>query len=162
MLSLAIGYQYAAGSVLPLRHRSASNRNSPVLVASYGLCSNRVLFSVFDANRDEHGFALPPAVRPFDVVVIAHGNESSDKAQSLSRQLAGAGLRVGLDDRTAMATAERRRFAAFAGAAAVAVVTGDVIQVNAREEPASRVAVPPGQAAGRIASLVRERPRAAA
>ena len=33
MLSLAIGYQYAAGSVLPLRHRSASNRNSPVLIA---------------------------------------------------------------------------------------------------------------------------------
>jgi prolyl-tRNA synthetase len=162
MLSLAVGYQYAAGSVLPLRHRSASNRNSPVLIASYGLCSNRVLFSVFDANRDEQGFALPPAVRPFDAVVMAHGSESAGQALSLSSQLSRAGLRVGLDDRMAMATAERRRFAAFAGAAAVAVVTGDDVQVSMREDLANRVAVPARQAAWQIAALVRDRPRAAA
>jgi prolyl-tRNA synthetase len=153
LLSLAIGYQYGAGSMLPLRHRSASNRNSPVLVASYGLCSNRLLYSVFDASRDQHGFALPLAVRPFDVIVISCDGGTRANALSLSRRLSRAGLRVGLDDRLT-ATAERKRFAAFTGAAAVAVVLGDRIQVSAREELAGHVTVPVEQAPGHIIALV--------
>jgi prolyl-tRNA synthetase len=156
-LSLAIGYQYAAGSPLPLRYRSETNRNAPVLMATYGLCSNRLLHSVFEASKDEHGFALPAAVRPFDAVVVAQNDRARGKARRLSERLSRAGLRVGLDDRTTMSVNDRQRFAEYAGAAAVAVVAAGTpgTRIRPRAITSEQAALPAGEAIEYVAKLAR-------
>lgn len=130
-LSLGIGYEYASGSRLPIRYRNAANRNSSPRMATFGLCSNRALHCVFDACRDQWGFALPRSVKPYDAVVIPRGTSSATRAVRVSAELQSAGLRVGLDDRYSMATTVRQSFAHYIGADAAIVVAEDDVRWDA-------------------------------
>src|SRR5262249_16854269 len=54
-LSIAMAYQYAPDSSLPIRYRTPSNRNSCPRIVTFGLGTQRLLFAVLDAHRDKLG-----------------------------------------------------------------------------------------------------------
>ncbi|MGY2125101.1 aminoacyl--tRNA ligase-related protein [Nocardia gipuzkoensis] len=129
-LSLAIGFQYASGSRLPVRYRTADNRNSAAQMATFGLCSNRVLHSAFDASRDRWGFALPHSIKPVDVVVIPRNSRANARAAALASGLESANVRVGLDDRFSKPTLIRQEFAYYIGADVAIIVTENAFRVE--------------------------------
>ncbi|MGO8876491.1 MAG: proline--tRNA ligase [Acidimicrobiales bacterium] len=70
---------------------------------SWGL-STRMVGAVIMGHGDDKGLILPPGLAPHQVVIvpIGRGDEASgavDAARDLGRQLAGAGVRVKVDDR---------------------------------------------------------------
>jgi prolyl-tRNA synthetase len=69
----------------------------------YGIGVTRVVAAAIEQNHDEHGIIWPPAIAPFDVVMIAinfdRSKEVSDAALALYEGLRAAGLEVLYDDR---------------------------------------------------------------
>ncbi|MFJ9742835.1 His/Gly/Thr/Pro-type tRNA ligase C-terminal domain-containing protein [Streptomyces sp. NPDC101166] len=116
-LSLAIGYHYGAGLPPTVSYRSSDNTLAGASVATYALCTNRVLYAVFDQHRDSLGFALPAELRPFDVVVVPSGGAALPTAERLYDVLVAAGVRAALDDRVNRSVVARHRFADYVGAA---------------------------------------------
>ncbi len=114
-LSLAIGYSYGRNLRLPIRYRTATNKNSRVNLASYGFCTNRLLFCVFNQARDAHGFNLPTAVRPFDVSIVPCTSSETPVAAAFTDALHRRGLRTVIDDRFKRTRIERASFADFIG-----------------------------------------------
>ncbi|MFF2546265.1 hypothetical protein ACFVUY_27375 [Kitasatospora sp. NPDC058063] len=117
-LSLAVGYHYAADMPPVVNYRTAANTLNGAAVTTYALCTNRVLYAVFDRHRDALGFALPAHLRPFDLVVVPTDSESVAAAEALYTRLGADGVRTALDDRQNRPVALRHRFADYVGAAA--------------------------------------------
>lgn len=68
---------------------------------SWGV-STRLIGALIMAHGDERGLKLPPAVAPFQVVLLpiaAHKGGVMEKCEEVFEQLKAAGLRVKLDDR---------------------------------------------------------------
>lgn len=69
---------------------------------SWGV-SSRLIGSVIMAHGDDFGLRLPPAIAPFQVVVMPLGGDDSEvvmeRASEVAQGLSGRGLRVRLDDR---------------------------------------------------------------
>lgn len=115
LLSLGMAFQYGADVRLPIRMRTPDNRNAPIHVWTFGLCTNRVLFAAFDAGRESDKFGLPKVIRPFDIAIVPVGREHVDQAQRLCLQLEAQGLRVVLDDRHKVSQIKRIGFAKTLG-----------------------------------------------
>lgn len=115
-LSIAVGSHYAAGRNLPVRYHTSSNMRRPVMVASYAVCTNRLLYAAFDQHRDELGFCLPALLRPFDVVLIPCDSSCRETAVRLCELALDAGYRAVVDDRFSMRIDQRMDFAAYVGA----------------------------------------------
>jgi prolyl-tRNA synthetase len=150
-LSLAVGYHYAAGSAPVVQYRSSSNALVGAGIATYALCTNRVLYSVFDRHRDRSGFALPRALRPFDVVVVPADAAGVAAADRLYTALDAAGLRTALDDRMTRPYGLRCEFADYIGAAGKLVVDGAGVRVVLRDGVATPMA--PGEPAETAAAV---------
>ncbi|GAB1644036.1 hypothetical protein [Krasilnikovia sp. MM14-A1259] len=115
-LSLAVGYHYAAATPPPVSYRTAGNALTGARMATYALCTNRVLYAVFDRHRDSLGFSLPASLRPFDAVVVPVGADAVAAAERLHATLVGRGIRSALDDRLNRPAVARQRFADYLGA----------------------------------------------
>ena len=66
--------------------------------------SERLLGAVIGIHGDEHGLILPPAIAPYQVVIVpipkkGHQEEVYAACRELEEELSGAGYRVHLDDR---------------------------------------------------------------
>ena len=125
-LSLSVGYQYGRGGDFPATYRAADNHLSHPQVMTIALCTNRLLYSAFDATRDEHGFALTSASRPFDVAVLPRSQEDAGTAAELASRLTDRSLRVALDDRAGRRLAARAAFASYLGTPLSLVVHRDL------------------------------------
>ena len=124
-LSVGVGAHYTSKAPLPLRYHTARNERSPVSITSYAVCTNRLMYASFDANRGERGFELNERMRPFDVVVVPESAVDQDAALGLMTLLRDRGGRVAVDDRWSMRSSKRVSFAGFIGApVAVAVADG--------------------------------------
>ena len=66
----------------------------------YGIGISRAVAAIAEQHHDERGLIWPPSVAPADVHVVAAGKEGqTEAALTLAAELAGAGLRVLVDDR---------------------------------------------------------------
>ena len=68
---------------------------------SWGV-STRLIGAIIMVHGDERGLVLPPKVAPIQVIIVPialHKEGVLDKAQEIYKQVAAAGIRVGLDDR---------------------------------------------------------------
>ncbi|MEV0266907.1 hypothetical protein AB0I49_36975 [Streptomyces sp. NPDC050617] len=124
-LSLAIGYHYGVGLPPAVNYRSSDNTLAGASVATYALCTNRVLYAVFDQHRDSLGFALPAELRPFEVVLVPSGTAALPSAEHLYDVLVASGVRTALDDRVNRPVVARSRFAEYIGAAVSCEVSSD-------------------------------------
>ncbi|MEV7524124.1 proline--tRNA ligase [Streptomyces sp. NPDC091371] len=74
-----------------------------VTMGSYGIGVSRAVAALAEQSADERGLCWPAAVAPADVHVVAAGKSAQQElASSAADALAGAGLRVLLDDRAGL------------------------------------------------------------
>jgi prolyl-tRNA synthetase len=132
VLSISVGYDYSRDLTFPMAYRTADNRLRDPQVTSLALCTNRLMYACFDSVRDELGFALPPAVRPFDIVVVPRSRGELDQVENMAHRARERGLRVGIDDRVNRRVGMRIAFASYIGVPATALVHRDLAVVTAR------------------------------
>lgn len=72
-----------------------------VVMGCYGIGVSRLIPTIIDQNHDERGIIWPASVAPYDVEIIALGNNSSIRqaAGALDEQLESYGIRSLFDDR---------------------------------------------------------------
>ncbi len=83
----------------------ADGQHKPVHQTTYGM-SERLLGAVIGVHADDKGLVLPPAIAPFQAVIIPiFSKDNADRVMTacaaLRDELAAGGIRVKLDDRDA-------------------------------------------------------------
>ena len=71
----------------------------PIVMGSYGIGPARIAAAAIEQSFDEHGCIWPAPIAPFDVWMVAIGDEAPAHADRLADELAGAGLTAMVDDR---------------------------------------------------------------
>lgn len=74
----------------------------PALMGCYGIGVGRLLGAAVEANNDENGITLPPAIAPYEVVLVGlnlDDNDIQQQAEKLYSDLKAAGVDVLFDDR---------------------------------------------------------------
>jgi prolyl-tRNA synthetase len=94
-----LGRKYA--EALGLKVLDENGKLVTVTMGSYGFGPSRAVAVLAEKYHDEKGLAWPPQVAPFDVHIVAAGNqeEITQAAEQLAGQLDAAGVAVILDDR---------------------------------------------------------------
>lgn len=150
-LSLSIGYHYGKDIDFPATYRAADNVLHRPQSTTMALCTNRLMYSAFDATRDEHGFALTPAARPYDVMVLPRAANDMPAAADVADRLADDGLRAALDDRVNRKVGPRSDFAWYVGTPVCLVVhRGLGILVRRGSTPDFSAAAPLSAAAAEV------------
>ncbi|HVE63534.1 MAG TPA: proline--tRNA ligase, partial [Mycobacteriales bacterium] len=102
---IEIGHVFQLGKkfadALSLDVLGADGKPVRVTMGSYGIGVSRAVAAIAEQTFDERGLRWPAAVAPFDVHVIAVGKDPAthEAAESIARELEGAGRAVVLDDR---------------------------------------------------------------
>ncbi|RDX36567.1 hypothetical protein DZA51_03990 [Vibrio campbellii] len=81
--SLGMYYDYPMQDDFRIRFRNKYNRNQKPYLLSFGLSPSRILHCIFCEYSDDHGYALPSSVRPFELVIIPESKKDLEKAQSI-------------------------------------------------------------------------------
>jgi prolyl-tRNA synthetase len=98
IFQLGTGYSEALGA----RATDRDGRRRPLVMGSYGIGVSRLLATAIEQHHDAAGIALPAAIAPFDVQLIAIGDSASDEARmasNIAAQLRNAQLEILFDDR---------------------------------------------------------------
>lgn len=122
-LSLAMYYHYTTDKPLRLKYVNKENKKVKPVFLTYGLGTQRTLFSVMDANRDEYGFNLPECIRPLDYVIIPLQSQLKPLANMTYERMKSIGLNVALDDRTNISVLNRQKCSQILSAPTNIVVT---------------------------------------
>lgn len=137
--SEAFGYLYA----------DESGNKNPVIMASYGIGSSRVMGVLVEKFHDDKGIVWPGSVAPFQVhltVINALQDEKiRDKGETIYKALVDEGIEVLIDDRESVSGGEKLADADLIGIPWRVVVspkTGDNLELKKRnEEKAELVSV---------------------
>jgi prolyl-tRNA synthetase len=111
--TLAIARGIEVGHVFQLGQKYSAALNAAVLgedgqmatvtMGCYGIGVSRVVAAAIEQNHDERGIIWPAAMAPFQVAVLPIGAGRSaavrEAAETLYRELSGAGIDALLDDR---------------------------------------------------------------
>ncbi len=95
-----LGYKYA--EALGARVLDKDGKEVTIIMGSYGIGMERILTAAIEQSNDENGFALPPQIAPFEIIVTPVSTQDPQQvkvAEDLQRQLVEAGFDVLLDDR---------------------------------------------------------------
>ena len=71
----------------------------PIVMGSYGIGPARIAAAAIEQSFDEHGCIWPAPIAPFDVWMVAIGDEAPAHADRLADELAARGLTCMVDDR---------------------------------------------------------------
>jgi prolyl-tRNA synthetase len=71
----------------------------PIVMGSYGIGPARIAAAAIEQSNDEHGCIWPAPIAPFDVWLVAIGDEAPAHADRLAAELAELGLTSMVDDR---------------------------------------------------------------
>ena len=71
----------------------------PIWMGSYGIGPARIAAAAIEQSFDEHGCIWPAPIAPFDVWLVAIGNEAPAHADRLADELQARGLTSMVDDR---------------------------------------------------------------
>ncbi len=71
----------------------------PIWMGSYGIGPARIAAAAIEQSFDEHGCIWPAPIAPFDVWLVAIGNEAPAHADRLADELGARGLTSMVDDR---------------------------------------------------------------
>ncbi|MFH1889790.1 MAG: hypothetical protein ABIJ58_02855 [Nanoarchaeota archaeon] len=115
-LSLSMGYNYKPSQGF-IRVMNGQGKLRDPVVGSYAMGLMRLLYSTFNASRDSFGFNLPEGIRPFDVSVLAFGDESEvlKKSEEIYGKLSNEGKKVLFDDRLRTRRKDKARLSDYLG-----------------------------------------------
>jgi prolyl-tRNA synthetase len=71
----------------------------PIVMGSYGIGPARIAAAAIEQSFDEHGCIWPAPIAPFDVWIVAIGNEAPAHGDRLADELGALGLTSMVDDR---------------------------------------------------------------
>jgi prolyl-tRNA synthetase len=95
-----LGYRYS--EAMGAHVLDKNGKEVKMIMGCYGIGIERILTAAVEQSNDDFGFALPPQIAPFEIVVVP-ANVSDEKtrttAESIAGQLSQAGYDVLLDDR---------------------------------------------------------------
>lgn len=132
-LSLAMYYHYTVDGPLRLKFVNQENKKVKPMFLTYGLGTQRTLFSIMDANRDQYGFNLPECLRPFDYVLIPLHQKLKPQANMTYHRMTSSGFRVAVDDRTNIPVGNRQKCSQFLSCPTNIVVTDNGYKVYNRK-----------------------------
>ncbi|MFZ7088615.1 proline--tRNA ligase [Curtobacterium sp. RRHDQ10] len=94
-----LGRKYA--EALGLKVQDENGKLATVTMGSYGIGITRIMAIIAEAHNDDRGLIWPANVAPFDVHVVATGNDQTafEVAAGIVADLEGAGYDVVYDDR---------------------------------------------------------------
>src|SRR5580658_2323285 len=95
-----LGYRYSES--MGARVLDQNGKEVAPIMGSYGIGIERILTAAIEQNNDENGFWLPPAIAPFEVVVVSTNSKDEairNASEAIARQLEASGYDVLLDDR---------------------------------------------------------------
>ena len=132
-LSLAMYYHYTVDGPLRLKYVNQENKKVKPLFLTYGLGTQRTLFSIMDANRDQYGFNLPECLRPFDYVLIPLHQKLKPYANMTYQRMKSLGFKTAIDDRTTISVGNRQKCSQFLSCPTNILVTDDGFKVYNRK-----------------------------
>ncbi len=71
----------------------------PIVMGSYGIGPARIAAAAIEQSYDEHGCIWPAPIAPFDIWLVAIGDEAPAHADRLAGELGALGLTTMVDDR---------------------------------------------------------------
>ncbi len=95
-----LGYKYS--EALGAKVLDQDGKEVTMIMGSYGIGMERILTSAVEQNHDENGFALPPQIAPFEIIIVptnAGDAKLAHTAVEIAGKLEEAGFDVLLDDR---------------------------------------------------------------
>ncbi len=129
-LSLAMTYHYNKTGRNWARFRNKQNKNSYPLYLTFGLGTQRVFYAVFNSSRDQFGFNLPAAVRPFNLAVIPVRESEVQRSANLVDNLTDENILF--DERPDVLWGDKAKFADYLGIPYKIVVAEDNFLIKAR------------------------------
>jgi prolyl-tRNA synthetase len=93
---------YSISEKFDVRYLDAQGQQQMVTMGCYGIGVGRLLAGAIEANHDEKGMTLPPAIAPFQVSLVGLNLDDksvSEAAEALYDRMQKSGLRVLFDDR---------------------------------------------------------------
>ena len=132
-LSLAMYYHYTTDKPVKLKYTNSENKKVKPLFLTYGMGTQRTLFSIMDVNRDEYGFNLPECLRPFDYVVIPLQQKLKPLANMTYERMKSLGLSVAVDDRTNVSVINRQKCSQFLSCPTNIIVTDNGYKIYNRK-----------------------------
>lgn len=152
-----LGRKYA--EALDLNVLDNNGKLVTVTMGSYGIGVSRAVAAIAESTCDDKGLCWPREVAPFDVMVLAtgKGDEITDTATQIAKQLSDQGFSVLLDDRKASPGVKFADYELLG--VPTAVVVGKLLKdglVEVRDRATlSQQPVPLAQAVGEVCKQVR-------
>ena len=130
----------------------------PIIMGSYGIGPARIAAAAIEQNDDKDGIIWPAPIAPFDIWMVAIGDEAPEQADRLSEELEALGLTSMVDDRDVSPGARFADADLIGAPVRVTVgkrtVTDGTVDVRLRHSGESET-VPLDDAAARIAAPCR-------
>ena len=148
-----LGKKYA--EALDLKVLDVNGKLATVVMGSYGIGVSRAVACVAEGNHDDSGLCWPREISPADVHVVATGKDEEVfvAAESLTRELAAAGLEVIYDDRRGVSPGVKFKDSELIGVPTIVVVgrglASGVVELKDRRT-GQRREVPVGEAAEQV------------
>ncbi|ADQ14761.1 proline--tRNA ligase [Halanaerobium hydrogeniformans] len=78
-----------------------NGRTQPIVMGSYGIGITRLVAAAIEQNNDEYGIIWPKAIAPYQIIILALGNDEAvaEKSEEIYQELEAEGWEVLLDDR---------------------------------------------------------------
>ena len=99
VFKLGTRYSLAMGAVA----QDAQGAERPLIMGCYGMGVSRIVAAAIEQRHDDNGIVWPPAIAPFQVVVVPVGAERAAEvrgaAERVHEELTRAGIETVLDDR---------------------------------------------------------------
>ncbi len=95
-----LGYKYSESMGAGVLDKNG--KEVTPIMGSYGIGIERILTAAVEQGNDENGFWLPPAIAPFEIVVLPVNMKDDavrTAAEDIAKRLEAAGFDVILDDR---------------------------------------------------------------
>jgi prolyl-tRNA synthetase len=92
-----LGTRYA--DVMGATYLDELGAEQPIWMGSYGIGPARIAAAAIEQSFDEHGCIWPAPIAPFDVWMVAIGNDAPGHADRLADELGTRGLTCMVDDR---------------------------------------------------------------
>jgi prolyl-tRNA synthetase len=110
-LSLSMAYHYCSDKKLKAKYKSTNNKKEHIKYITFGLGTQRALYSVFNAHRDKLGFNLPSNIASHKASIIPYSQQDINFANNIYEQNPD----MILDNRTEMSIGQRAQFSEYIG-----------------------------------------------
>lgn len=112
-----------------LYFKDANGGKNPVWMAAYGIGISRLLGTIVETHNDKSGIIWPKSVAPFDVHLIAIGEDVQSEADEIYEKLQKNGISVLYDNRVDSTAGEK-----FADADLIGIPTRMIVSTKTLKE----------------------------